>query len=104
MYRKRSVVQPAPMSTLDGLAFDKTRGLIRGQEPLFDGQSNVGKQLAVFVTETSGVNATKGGILGMDDAVLHRDDNGILLLHLMFSKFEHLVSRCDNDIEDQAGV
>ncbi len=67
------------MRTLDRLAFDKACRFSGGEESLLDRLGDVGKQLGVFVTGTTWVT-TKGVFLGMDDVILHRDNDGGLFL------------------------
>jgi hypothetical protein len=73
-------VQPAPICTLDGLAFDQVACFLGCQQAIFDGQCDFGKQLRVFLAGARWVT-TKGMALRVEDGILHRDnDRGLFLV------------------------
>jgi hypothetical protein len=81
------------MRTLERLALDKAHGFSGGEESLLDRMSDVGKQLLIFMTGAHWVTA-KGMTLGVQDVILHWDDDGgsfLLMCHDCYGPFSVLI-------------
>src|SRR5947209_6352033 len=78
MYR---VMGPPP--SLEHLASDVPDGFLRGEQSIVDGDCDLAEELVITVTAAGRVERTKGTGLGVDELILHQDDErgcGIIVL------------------------
>src|SRR5258708_6006032 len=74
------VVMCCTLLSLDQLAQDEVGGFLGGKFAAGDGLGHSIDALGVFVAGATGVSTTKRMLLGVDEVIIHRDDDGVLLV------------------------